>query len=478
MKTKKRQTLFLLFILTSACLHAGESGGKRDFMNSAHGNGATFFTGQGDVVPLPAKTPRGQVTPLKPAEAKIKKVMAEGQGKIINGNIDKARQAALRTAYAEAVQRGCGLAIGSLTMIKNVKYVSDIVASRSRGFIKNYTVIREGVSTRDKSLYEVAISADVVEENYAKEEDEKEGLKLYIEILGNPKLLIILPEKSYASQGTVSIQQGQTQRTQIEYQKGQTRVQISQEEGKKIAADTIGMHDPAEDGMMRSTEAALAQAFSQYGYQVVTSDDLIAQGLCSANTMAEAKSGKTASALQVARASGADLSLFGVIRLAKEQIHPADMDMFMVTAEASAKAMVVSSGKVIDAFHKTHRASHPQQLKAYADCLDRVAGDIAGILAWKIPQILANEYRVTQLRLNGINSRQVMAVQSALADCDGIEQVNVTQLPTQTVHYANYNILSGFITLDPLEITAVCGRALSGNVKIIKANKFELELSK
>jgi len=252
---------------------------------------------------------------------------------------------------------------------------------------------------------------------------------------------------------------------------------ISQEDGRDISISAANQSYPDDGSVMRSTEAALAQAFSQYGYQVVTSDDLAEQGLCSAKTLAEAKAGQTTSALQVARAAGVDLSLFGVIRLAKEQIKPADVDMVMVTAEASAKALVVSSGKVIDAFHKTHRASHPQRLKAYADCLDQVAGDIAGLLAWKIPQMLANEYRVTLLKINGIKMEQIIAIQSALANSEGIEQVNVAQLPTQSINYADYKILSGFVTLDPLEIVAVCTQATAKSFKILKSNKFELELS-
>jgi hypothetical protein len=477
MKTMKKYHLSLLIILIFAGLQAREFKSKNIFENDEYNRKVSPLAGRGEVKPLPVKTPLGQVKPMEMAEAKIKKIMAEGQGEIYNGNIENARRTALRNAYAEAVQRGCGLAIGSLTIIKNVKYVSDIVASRSRGFIKNYEVIREGISVKNPSLYEVVIAAEVVEENFAKEEDEREGLKLYLELLGNPKLLIILPEKSYGLTATASLQQESKQKTKIDYQQGDIKVQISQEDGKDSAVSAASRNDPDDGSLMRSTEAALAQAFSQYGYQVVTSDDLVSQNLCSAKTLAEAKAGQTASALQVARTAGVDLALFGVIRLAKEQIRPADVEMVMVTAEASAKALVVSSGKVIDAIHKTHRASHLQQLKAYSDCLDQVAGDIAGILAWKIPQMLANEYRATLLKINGIKMEQATAIQSALAKNKGVEQVNLIQLPTQSTKYADYKILSGFVTLDPLEIVAVCNQATTKNFKILKSNKFELELS-
>jgi len=94
--------------------------------------------------------PYGQVKPLPIEEPTVKKIMAEGVGTIFGGNDESARTAALRTAYAEAVARGSGIEIGSMTIIRNVKYVTDIVTSRARGFVRELDIIREGISEECK----------------------------------------------------------------------------------------------------------------------------------------------------------------------------------------------------------------------------------------------------------------------------------------------------------------------------------------
>jgi len=126
---------------------------------------------------------------------KIKNVSAEGWATIQKGNIDQARIKALQMAYAEAVGRVCGIDIGSLMIVRNVKQVSDVVMSRSRGFIRAYTIVNEGVAEKDSTRYEIRIDAEVIEEGTSVQ-DEKDGLRLYLALLGDPVLLIMLPEKT------------------------------------------------------------------------------------------------------------------------------------------------------------------------------------------------------------------------------------------------------------------------------------------
>lgn len=420
--------------------------------------------------------PFGQVQPLLIEQPKIRRVMAEGAAAVYGGNVEGARLTALRVAYAEAVSQGSGLEIGRMSLIKNVKYVTQIVTSRSRGFIRDYRIIKEGLSKEQPASYKVLIEADVVDQGQAQGDDQYKALSAYLALLGNPKLLIILPERRIAQVGSANLATGAKDKTDVEFNQGDTRLRITRESSKNLERSNVAAPGAYQDSgdVMRSTEAALAQAFVRYGYQVVTSDDLLAQGLTTVEALDQARAGVTARAVEVARAAGADLALLGVLRVTEELVKPANVDLVMVTAEASAKALVVSSGKTIDVFHRTERASSPQMLKAYSDCLDKVAASIATGLVWEIPRILSDEYRETRLEVRGLDLRQSMSLQQALGGIEGVESVRVLQIPSDTNPVAVFVLMSGFVFVEPAEIIDRCADALGSRVRLVNANKFEI----
>jgi hypothetical protein len=393
----------------------------------------------------------------------ITKVEATGMAAIFAGYVERARLAALREAYVKAVRKGCGEELGSLTRYENVKAVSAIISARAPGFVTAYAIKDEGISKIDEDKYEVIIEADVLSSGDMKEAS-KEALGLYLELMGDPKILVIMPEKKFNAPGQ------EKPPAEEEFSVGGTRFRA-----------TRGSGGPAEkpealqaEGI-RSTEAALARAFSAYGYQVMTSDDLLARNLVTPEVLAQAKAGVTASGMEVARAADADLALIGVIQVGQEKISPAGTEMTMVSAEASAKAMIVSSGKLIDALHKTERASHPQALKAYSDCLDKVAEGITGSLAWKIPEILSNEYRETKLTISGVDKKQAAQLQEFLSKMSGIEKVRLAQLPTEKNPLVKFVLMTGYISLEPHEVIEECSGAIKKPLNLIAANKYEIE---
>src|SRR4051794_23551243 len=90
------------------------------------------------VTPLPQRPQIGSVTPITESDnPDIARVFAIGTVQVFNGNVAAARQAALQSAYAEAVAMGAGTEIGRLTLIRNVRAVTDVVSSRSKGFVKS-----------------------------------------------------------------------------------------------------------------------------------------------------------------------------------------------------------------------------------------------------------------------------------------------------------------------------------------------------
>lgn len=428
------------------------------------------------VHPFFSDTPAGRAQPLPWEDSDTRQIIAEGWATIYHGDVERARLAALRMAYAEAVGRTCGLEIESLMLVRNVKQVSDVVMSRSKGFIRNYKIFYEGVSSKDPTRYEVQIEAEVVEKGVAQGE-EREGLRLYLELLGNPRLLIMLPEKRF-SLNSAPTGSSQSQ-AKIEIQDKDTKICIERSEKKQSVEKPSGERNLTKDDqgtVFGSAEAALAQAFSKYGYQVVTSDDLLARGLIDPEVLRQAKSGVTAQAVKVAQAAETDIALLGVMRLSQNSIKPAGVSLVMITAEASAKALIVSSARMVHAFHHSERASARNELTAYADCLDRVANGIADVLAWKIPHILTQEGRETKLIVHDIDISMAHKIRKALVEAPGVEAVRFSKLPTTIDLFAEFIVLTGFVRVAQEEILEICTESTGRSMTLLRANKYEIEM--
>jgi len=417
--------------------------------------------GTSGVEPLPQSPAVGQVQPIAPEQPSsgTVQVMAEGTATIYAGNVEKARQAALRQAYAEAVARGAGIAVGSLTIVTNVKKVSDVVMSRSRGFVRTYDVISEGVV--DGDTYRIRINAEVVLDRLDAE-DEREGLRLYLRVLGDPKLLIMLPR--YDASGGVAGAGGASSGSQVEidYKDHETELTVRKSADSSTAGAAGGVSDIARSepsapvGIFSGVEAAIAQSFSRYGYQVQTSDDVAFKGLVPDEVMRRARQGVTEDVLAVARAANADLALFGVMRVSSRAISPHGVDFISVTGEASAKAMIVSSGYLLEAFHVTKTKAHPNPLGASSAVLDSVADEFAATLAWKIPSILVNHPRESRLVLEGVTVDEAEKVRAVLAELPEVDAVRFLKLPTQANREnAELLVLTGFIRIDEEELYRV-----------------------
>jgi hypothetical protein len=437
-----------------------------------------LLTGQGvptgprsGVTPLPQRPRTGSVTPLEtPENPAASRVFAIGTATVFNGNVRVARQAALQAAYAEAVAMGAGTEIGRMTLIKNVQAVSDVIASRSRGFVKSYEVIAEEVKTGEPPTFEIRIRAEVVRTANSPL-DELEGLKLFLDVIGSPKLLVLLPEQ--AVQDPTIATSTASESTQVSVTAPGTSVSVT----SQSASSTAAPPQPQErEGVMRSAEAAVAAAFVKYGYSVSTSDDLVSGGLASAAQLSRARQGVTADAVAVARAAGADLLLTGVLRTATQRVRPQGVEFVSATTEASAKALVVSNGYLIDAFHKTTTKAHVSALGAVSMSLDAIAADFAAALAWNIPKILTARPRVTRLVVSNVGLAAAERLRNSLQKVDGIDVVRFAAVPTATNRTAEFELLSGYVVLPQDELVNHCIET-AGPVQVKAADKYTVSLA-
>jgi hypothetical protein len=400
------------------------------------------------VTPQPSPSRVGGVTPLPSDPERLNRIYAIGVATVFNGNVSSARQAALQAAYAEAVSRGAGVEIGRMTVVKNVRAISDIVAARSRGFVKSYELVGEKLVPGEPPRYEVSINAVVVES--AAGAEDVEGLKLFLDVMGNPRLLVLLPESAFNAPPP----EGQEPR------------------------GAWGQNPPSTPaGVMRNAEAAIAQAFGRFGYGVLTSDDVIASGTITPAQLERARQGVTTEAAAVARAVGADLLLTGNVQLSWQRVKPEGVEFVSATTVASAKAVIVSNGHVLEAFNRSQTNAHTSALGAITSSLQAVAGEFASTLAWKIPTILASRPRVTRVTFANVDLAVAQRLKQTLESLEGVDAVRFATVPTAANASAELELLSGFVLLPQDEIVTRCMLAAGRPVQLVSADKFAMRFS-
>jgi hypothetical protein len=183
----------------------------------------------------------------------------------------------------------------------------------------------------------------------------------------------------------------------------------------------------------------------------------------------------TTEAIAVARAAGADLLLTGMLRTATQRVAPQGVEFVSATTEASAKALVVSNGYVIDAFHRTVTKAQVSALAAVASSLDAVASEFASALAWKIPGILTARPRVTHLIVSNVNLTIAERLKQALEKVEGVDAVRFAAVPTTASRTADLELLSGYVVLPHDQLVNYCIDT-AGPVRIQEADKYTVKV--
>lgn len=364
-------------------------------------------------------------------------VEARGISGVSGRHVDRARITALRQAYGQAVGKVMGMEIGSMTVVQNFKMISDVVTTRSQGFLKSYRIIDEGLGQQQPVYYFVTIKADVLERGKVAE-SETEGLRLYVDLLENPKILIVLRERDF---------------------------HLGSAGNRKMVGD-VGMFS------LGSAETAMAQVFSRAGYETITSDDLTER-----DTQGLDNVGYSQRALTVARRVGADVAIAGSLQLARRSFTPRpEVEMVMVSAELSAKPILVSSGKKADIIHMSMRASHTDIVVAYSDCLSKLSQGFARKTAWGLPGILAEEVRQISLIVENVDLEMSNRIRKALHQSEVVEAATIKGIPSENTPYAEMVLTTGYLRLSPVEILEICRAKLGSAFTLVDANEHEIRI--
>ncbi len=302
-----------------------------------------------------------------------------------------AKKRATMDAYRNAVNRGAGVEIEEFTqakMTQSMSSVYSVINKKSKGFISYYDIISE--REKNSRSYEVLIKACVAEKE-VHDFNFKNGLKLFVEMLDSPLVLIVFGQERYTKEQLV----------EKIVQKGDVRERYVPKK------ETI---------QIRSIETSVAKILKDYGYRVTTSDDLANRGIVSSQRILNARQGMGGAAIEFAREAGADIVISGNIIYNISHSEISDIDGKLVTASINAKVLMPGSGKTLGIYNEQEQSFSilDDQLAAIENAIKKSAKTVTKKIIWDIPKYLLGEEREIEVIINDVTYRELRKIKKIL----------------------------------------------------------------
>lgn len=337
------------------------------------------------------------VTPISPVDNKCsgKFLIKKGYSDLSKG-FAQAKKRALMDAYQNAVSEGSGVNIEEFTQAKtsgSLSQVYSIITKKAKGFISSYELL--SVEKVSKDRVEATIKACVLE-NSANDFEYENGLRMFVQLLGSPKVLFVLGEEKFGDQKTIKTLQVNNSKNQM----------------------TINSKRPkSEQLFVKSSETVLANYFKKFAYDVTTSDDLVSRGLSDEETIKKARTGIGGYAIKLARDIGADIVISGNIIYSLNKKKISNSSGYQTEIIFDAKALMPGSGKILGIYHE--KSSNMSLLAGYQTSKEKASRaailEAAKKLVWDIPKYLINEEREIEIKFKNISYKQLRFVKKHIS---------------------------------------------------------------
>lgn len=119
----------------------------------------------------------------------LQAVNVTGYAVISGGNTLVARDAAINDALRKAVEQSVGLLVSSETMVADYQVLNDNVYTKTQGYVRNYTIAREGAL---QDTYQVTVDATVA---MGAIKDDLDALGLLMVKVEKPRVLFLITER-------------------------------------------------------------------------------------------------------------------------------------------------------------------------------------------------------------------------------------------------------------------------------------------
>ncbi|MBU1054923.1 MAG: hypothetical protein KKC46_14010 [Proteobacteria bacterium] len=187
--------------------------------------------------------------------AEDKTIEAEGVSTI-------SREDAIRQAQRSAVEQGVGIFIQSQTEVENFELKKDKIFSRTKGYIKRFSILKE---SKEEDLFKIIIKATV---SLDKIKDDLIAMKILLASMEHPKLMILI-EEDYKSMDNLGMGIASTEMASLLGAKGFELVDKSQ-------VDAIINNNQGRQALAGNTNAAKALGL-KFGAQYVVVGKAVAQ---------------------------------------------------------------------------------------------------------------------------------------------------------------------------------------------------------
>lgn len=316
-------------------------------------------------------------------------VVVEGFADMAAGK-SVARRQALVDAYRQAISEGGLVEVGSYSETENFMMVSDVMRTRSHGFIQRYDLLEEGLDPADSNLYRVQIKAEVVT---GPDGDDAASLKAFVGMIDNPTLLFLIDDSG--------------------------------------ASDTL---------TTSRLENELAAHFRKVGYKIKTGDDVKMKGDITLDLINAARAGNGAAAAQVARALNADFVLTGAVSVQMTEMSGGTDVMAKIgNVSLSVKSIIPGNGEVIGVDTSRDRYMSVQQdasMIAREKAIAKAASRVAKKLMWQIPDYLAKHPRTVILTVENLPFQGIKNLEAQFKKVSSVSAIDMQEWSSNTGTFA------------------------------------------
>ena len=319
-------------------------------------------------------------------------VEVAGKAKIIGGDEGRARSRALLDAYRNAVNQGAGVMVKEVTEMRNFQHLISAISAESAGYVRSYEELSSGRSKTEADTYVFWIKAEVVKGDM-RDEEGTESFRLLLDALGNPRLLVVLEERSTVVPNRLAARGGAGKTIEIAIKEGGESVDIKRSEQDAPALDAL----PAsvDSG---GPETFFAEMLQDLGYEAVVGDDLVRQGI-PADKVDRARRGDLEAMRELSVQGDADLALFGHVRVSVSPTVYVGRDVWGSHARAVVRALVPNTGERVSITTASGKGFAANPDGSTHDAVRNVCKRIVSDLGWSILDTVSEKGRCVAVRV-------------------------------------------------------------------------------
>ena len=311
---------------------------------------------------------------LIPASAEEEtQVTASGTAKIIKGDQEAAKKAALDEAKRAAVEQ-VGTEVVSKTVVENFELVKDQIVSRAKGYVHDVKILEEG---RREGSYFVKIQATVDPDKV------KEDATIIYREMDKPRMMVLVTEAA------------------------------GEKEFKSSAAENV------------VTEFLLGK-----GFQMI--DQAIAKENIKKDELRLAAEGNAKAAAKIGLRSGAEVIIIGTATVGEPEEY---MTLYFSESVVSLKAIKTDNANLYAAISKPAKSQAAIKTAAAPGAIRKASKEAAREIFWKIIKAWNDEklHGINiEVVLSGVNYSSLQKVKKALKKLDGVNELTERSFDSPT----------------------------------------------